>query len=123
MRKSMQLRLLRQQETKPTSNLPGRKRSLKSKTLKIKLTPLNIVSALCLVFGVWILMDKQAIAIQSGLPVKGILVSFSLLAALVAFISDLIFRKIIPSLGRLWAVQLVLISFVIILIIIIKVSL
>lgn len=87
--------------------------------MKVKLTPLNIVSALALVTAVLYLWYRKP---PQHVDVSGILAAFSFLVAVIAFISDLIFRKFIPSLKKLWIIESVLIVFIIILIFIIKVS-
>jgi len=71
--------------------------------LKVRLTPLNIISAVCLVLAVFVSV-------------------WSVVAAVLAFISDLIFRRLVPSLKKLWIIEGVLIVFVVILIFIIKAS-
>lgn len=89
--------------------------------MKVKLTPLNIVSALCLVVAVMLLLDKKA-SVPQYVDVTGLLSGFSFLTAVIAFISDQIFRKFIPSLKKLWIIESVLIVFIVILIFIIKAS-
>ncbi|SMC97395.1 hypothetical protein [Pedobacter nyackensis] len=89
--------------------------------MKVKLTPLNIVSALCLVVAVLLLLDKKDKGPQH-IDVSGLLIGFCFLATVVAFISDQIFRRFIPSLKKLWIIEGVLIVFIIILIFIIKAS-
>lgn len=89
--------------------------------MKVKLTPLNIVSALGLVVAVLILIEKK----DNGphhVDVSGLLSGFCFVAAVVAFISDQIFRKFVPSLKKLWIIESVLIVFIVILIFIIKAS-
>lgn len=89
--------------------------------MQIKLTPLNVVSAVCLVIAALLLFDKKAQ--QPGyVDITGLLIGFNLLTAVVAFVSDLIFRKFIPTLKKLWVVEGVLVIFIIILIFIIKTS-
>ncbi|WP_316792470.1 hypothetical protein [Pedobacter frigoris] len=87
--------------------------------MKVKLTPLNIVSALALVTAVLYLWYRKP---PEHVDVSGILAFFSFLVAVIAFVSDLIFRKFIPSLKKLWIIEGVLIAFIIILIFIIKAS-
>ncbi|WP_243732541.1 hypothetical protein [Pedobacter metabolipauper] len=88
--------------------------------MKIKLTPLNLVSALCLVIGVLLLTGKKPVSGNTNLT--ALLVGFSFLSAVIAFISDLIFRKFIPNLKKLWVIEIILIIFIVILIFIIKAS-
>lgn len=85
--------------------------------MKVKLTPLNIVSAACLVFGIFILWE-QGPEMKRPLPVSapGLLAGFCLISAAVFFVSDLVFRKFVPSLMKLWAIEGVLIVFMIVLV-------
>lgn len=87
--------------------------------LKLKLTPLNIVSAICVVSAVIILLDEKSPK-PGHVDATVLIVGFSLLTAMIAFVSDLIFRKFIPSLIKLWIIESVLVAFIIILIFIIK---
>lgn len=90
--------------------------------MKVKLTPLNIVSAICLVIAVMLLINKQDQANPKYVDISGILAGFSFLTAVVAFISDQIFRRFILNLKKLWVVEGVLVIFITILIFIIKAS-
>lgn len=80
--------------------------------MKVKLTPLNIVSAACLVFGIFILWGKGPVPVSG----PGLLAGFCLISATVFFVSDLVFRKFVPSLMKLWAIEGVLIVFMIVLV-------
>jgi hypothetical protein len=90
--------------------------------LKVKLTPLNIVSAICLVIAIMLLINRKDEGNPKYVDITGILIGFSFLTAVVAFISDQIFRRFILNLKKLWVVEGVLIIFIIILIFIIKAS-
>jgi len=90
--------------------------------LKVKLTPLNIVSAICLVIAVLLLINKKEEGNPKYVDITGILVGFSFLTAVVAFISDQIFRRFILNLKKLWVVEGMLVIFITILIFIIKAS-
>jgi hypothetical protein len=90
--------------------------------LKVKLTPLNIVSAICLVIAIMLLINKKEEGNPKYVDITGILIGFSALTAIVAFVSDQIFRRFILNLKKLWVVEGVLIIFIIILIFIIKAS-
>ena len=90
--------------------------------MKVKLTPLNIVSAICLVIAIMLLINKKDEGNPKYVDITGILIGFSFLTAVVAFISDQIFRRFILNLKKLWDVEGVLIIFIIILIFIIKAS-
>jgi len=90
--------------------------------LKIKLTPLNIVSAIGVAVSVLLFVSKAQPQRPQYIDVTGMMAWFSLLAALIFFVSDLIFRRFIPGLGKLWVVEGVLVVFIVILIFIIKSS-
>lgn len=90
--------------------------------MKVRLTPLNIVSAICLVIAIMLLINKKDEGNPKYVDITGILIGFSFLTAVVAFISDQIFRRFILNLKKLWVVEGVLIIFIIILIFIIKAS-
>lgn len=87
----------------------------------MKLTPLNIISSIGLVAGVMLMLSpKPALPIQGDMNTLVVVLIF--LTAVIAFISDLIFRKFIPQIKRLWIIESALIAFTIILIIILKIS-
>ncbi|WP_316780304.1 hypothetical protein [Pedobacter antarcticus] len=71
----------------------------------MKLTPLNIVTSGCLVMGVF-----------SGMT------GLYILGAIIAFISDLIFRKFIPLTRNLWVVEGAFLIFSLVLMIIFKMA-
>lgn len=89
--------------------------------MKVKLTPLNIVTAAFLVIAVSLLLEKDVPRSTGTINMTPILTGFSFLIALVSFVSDLIFRKFIPQLKKIWMVELAFILLTIALIIIIKV--
>jgi hypothetical protein len=87
----------------------------------VKLTPLNIVTSLGLVAGVLLTFSPDPpMPVQKD--INHIMVVLSFLTAVVAFISDLIFRKFIPEVKRLWLVESSLIVFTVILVVILKIS-
>lgn len=90
--------------------------------MKVKLTPLNIVSSICLVMGVLLLWNRQSVQRPGQIDMTDTLAGLSFLSAVVFFVSDLIFRKFITSLGKLWIVEGVLVIFIVILVFIIKSS-
>jgi hypothetical protein len=69
-----------------------------------------------------LLINKKEEGNPKYVDITGILIGFSFLTAIVAFISDQIFRRFILNLKKLWVVEGVLIIFIIILIFIIKAS-
>lgn len=91
--------------------------------LKLKLTPLNIVSSICLVASVMLFVSKAQPQRPNHIDVTGMLAWFSLLSAIIFFISDLIFRRFILNLKKLWIVEGVLVTFIIVLVLIITSSL
>ncbi|SEB16597.1 hypothetical protein [Pedobacter hartonius] len=87
----------------------------------MKLTPLNIVTSGCLVLALLMLFSpSQALSLQKGL--NGLLTGLCFLAAIIAFISDLIFRKFIPLLRNLWVVECAFIVFTVVLMVILKIT-
>jgi len=90
--------------------------------LKVKLTPLNIVSAVCLTAAILLLVNKKQTLQVTPDALVDLMAGLSILAAIVAFISDQIFRKFVLGIKKLWIVEGVLVVFIIILILIIKTS-
>ncbi|MGY4384585.1 hypothetical protein ACVWYN_001611 [Pedobacter sp. UYP24] len=91
--------------------------------MKIKLTPLNIVSAVCLTAAILLLYDKKELGNSTASSgIVDLMAGLSILAGIIAFISDQIFRKFVPSIKKLWIIEGVLIVFMIILIFIIRTS-
>jgi len=88
--------------------------------LKVKLTPLNIVSAFCLVAGILMLWGGRKPVRPQVADMSGMLAGFGFLSAVIFFISDLIFRKFVPDLGKLWLIEGVLVIFMVILLFILK---
>jgi hypothetical protein len=88
----------------------------------LKLTPLNIVTSGCLVLALLLFFSPdEQLPVQKGM--NGLLIGLCVLTAIIAFISDLIFRKFIPLLGKLWIVECALIVFTVVLMVILKVTL
>jgi hypothetical protein len=81
-----------------------------------------MVSSICLVAGVLLLWNKQPYSRAHYVDITTTLAGFSFLSAVVFFVSDLIFRKFITSLGKLWIIEGVLVIFIVILVFIIKSS-
>lgn len=95
------------------------KEAKKIKHSAIRLTPLNILAAGCLVAGYFFLTGDILGGKVEG-KLNWLFCLLSVFACLVSIISDLIFRKAIPSLKRLWIVESSLIIFTLVLILIIK---
>lgn len=86
------------------------------------MTPLNIVSALCLVAGTMMLFDEKSDA-SAGYPVaSSVLAGLSFLAAVVFFVSDLIFRRLVLNLGKLWVIEGMVVVLMVMIIFILKTS-
>ncbi|WP_235964605.1 hypothetical protein [Pedobacter gandavensis] len=90
--------------------------------MKVKLTPLNIISAIFITIAVVLLFEKRPPVHAHVIDLQPILIGFSLAIAVVAFVSDQIFRKFIPELKKIWIIECTVILFTILLFIIIKVS-
>lgn len=93
----------------------------KVQKVRLKLTPLNLVTAAILVAGCYFAFNKQV-----NLPVRGLHVLYfglCMLAVFVSFVSDLIFRRSLTSLRKVWIVEGAFIVFTIVLILIIKIVL
>jgi lysylphosphatidylglycerol synthetase-like protein (DUF2156 family) len=71
----------------------------------VRLTPLNILTSITLVSIAYLLLNRDG----EGWRVLGT-VSLFVLAAL-SFITDLIFRKFIKDLKRIWIIEVVFIIF------------
>lgn len=90
--------------------------------MKVKLTPLNIISAVCITVAAVLLFEKRQPVHAHVIDLQPILIGFSLVIAVVAFISDQIFRKFIPELKKIWIIECTVILFTVLLFVIIKVS-
>ena len=82
--------------------------------MNLRLTPLNILTALLLVSIAYLLLfpDEHGWRYLSAIPLGVILI--------ISFISDLLFRQLIVDLKRIWLFELLFLIFVVILILLIK---
>lgn len=82
--------------------------------MNLRLTPLNIISSILLVSIAYLFIYPD----QNGLRQLGIgpLIIFFILST----ISDLIFRRLVQNLKRIWLFELLFLIFVIILIVLIR---
>ncbi len=90
----------------------------KVKVPAIRLTPLNIITAMSLVaagFLVWKGFDDQL-----SKNFNGLFLVLSIFAALASFVCDLIFRKLVPLLRNLWIVQISFLVLTVVMILILK---
>lgn len=95
----------------------------KEKNVRLRLTPLNIVSAVFLVIAIYLLLEKkQPRGTAMYINLSGMLVGFSFLIAIVCFISDQIFRKFVPELKKIWILECFFVAITLLLIFIIKIS-
>lgn len=83
--------------------------------MKIRLTPLNVISSLLLVAVAWLFIFADDTGWRKLGAIPLIVLWF------LSFISDIIFRRYLKGLRRIWIVELVFIIFVAVLILIIQV--
>ncbi len=82
--------------------------------MNLRLTPLNLVTTLLLVSIIYLLSfpDEHGWRYLGAIPLGVILI--------ISFISDLLFRRLIVDLKRIWLFELLFLIFVVILILLIK---
>jgi hypothetical protein len=90
--------------------------------LKLKLTPLNIVTAICLVMAGLLIFNKAKVTGPVEQQVSGLWMAVCFLAAFIAFLSDQIFRKFIPLTRNLWVIEGAFIIFTLVFLFIIKLT-
>jgi len=93
----------------------------KIKPSSIRLTPLNVVTAMSLVAAGWMLLNGFGTPMERTINL--LIFGLCILGAVVSFVSDLIFRKSIPSLRNLWIVEVAFLVFTVVLILIIRIVL
>jgi hypothetical protein len=89
--------------------------------LKVKLTPLNIITAACLVGCVLLVFDKSIVG-PVNRAFNGLWIGICLLGAFISFLSDMIFRKFIPVLRNLWVIECAFVVFTLVFLFILKIS-
>jgi hypothetical protein len=82
--------------------------------MKIRLTPLNVISSLLIIAIAWLFIFAD----ENGWRKLGA-VSLIILWVL-SFVSDIVFRSFLKDLKRIWIIELVFIIFVALLILIIQ---
>ena len=82
--------------------------------MKLRLTPLNIVSSLLLVSIAYQLFFPDEIGFNELGSIPLIILLF------LSFVTDQIFRRLIPQLKRIWLIELLFLIFVAVLMILIK---
>ena len=82
--------------------------------MKIRLTPLNIVSSTLIVASAYLIIfpDESGWRLLGTIPLLGM--------AIIAFVADLIFRRSFVNLKRIWIVEALFLIFVAVLILIIQ---
>jgi hypothetical protein len=90
--------------------------------LKAKLTPLNIITAVCLVGCVMLIFDKSPGVGPVNRAFNGLWIGICLLGAFISFLSDMIFRKFIPVLRNLWVIECAFVVFTLVFLFILKIS-
>ncbi|MFN0257027.1 hypothetical protein [Pedobacter ureilyticus] len=88
--------------------------------MKVKLTPLNIVSALSIMAVAGLIVDKSWLLAPANHERKGLFIAFGVLVFFVSFLCDQIFRKFIPTLARLWLVQLMVVILAVVFVLVLK---
>ena len=91
----------------------------KIKKPSLKFTPLNIIVAISLVGAIHFATLSTGNTMERGM--NGLFFALCMLAVFVFAVSDLIFRKVFPSLKKLWIVELSFIAFAIIMTLILKI--
>lgn len=82
--------------------------------MKLRITPLNILTSIIVVSIIYLLIYRDA----EGWRVLG---SVSLiLLAILCFVTDLIFRRFLKDLKRIWIIEIVFIIFAAVLMLIVK---
>lgn len=85
--------------------------------MKLRLTPLNIITALSLAFLVLSFFEKSG---PRHFDMRGLYKLLLAALVLVSFISDMIFRFTIKNLKRIWFVEMVFIALTVILFLILQ---
>ncbi|WP_026899104.1 hypothetical protein [Daejeonella oryzae] len=83
--------------------------------MNIRFTPLNVISALLLVGGIYFMFFDAS----AGFELYGII--SLLFMVLICFVADLVFRRLLSDTKRIWLFELLFIIFVAALITIIRV--
>lgn len=89
--------------------------------MRLKITPLNILSAMALMLSVVLLVDHKRFVAPNNQNYIGLMVAFCLLVVFASFLADQVFRKLVPSLGRIWVLELALIALAVITTLVLKV--
>jgi hypothetical protein len=91
----------------------------KVKTSGIKVTPLNIITAMSLVAAGFLMFKGFDDKLYKNF--NGLYLALCVFAALASFVCDLIFRKLVPLLRNLWIVQISFLVLTVVMILILKI--
>jgi hypothetical protein len=82
--------------------------------MKLRLTPLNIVTSLLIVSTIFLPLSQDGNLFRKigGIPF--------IILVILSFITDQVFRRFIPELKRIWLIELLFLIFVAVLMILIK---
>lgn len=84
---------------------------------RIKITPLTIVTAICIFYaGLFVLEDKES-SIASDHYRRAL---YTLILAVVLFITDIVFRRIVSNTKWIWFIQVSFIALIAVMILIFK---
>jgi len=84
---------------------------------RIKITPLSIVTAICIFYAGLFLMEDTRSFIVSDYYIRAL---YTLILAIVLFITDVVFRRIVPNTRWIWLIQTSFIVLIAIMILIFK---
>lgn len=90
--------------------------------MKVKVTPLNFVTAISLVMAGLLIFNKAKVINGMEQQVNGLWMAVCFLSAFIAFLSDQIFRKFIPLTRNLWVIEGAFIVFTLVFLFILKLS-
>jgi hypothetical protein len=89
--------------------------------MKLKITPLIVISALCVLTAIWIPFAPEIEqGHRSGVNVPWIMPLLMLFGALVAFGADHLIKKYTPELKKVWITELVIVCFTILYAVLLK---
>jgi hypothetical protein len=82
--------------------------------MKFRITPLNILTSFLLVGSVYLIIfaDKEGWRFLGTIPL--------LVIAVISFVTDLIFRRTLRNLKRIWIVEMLFVIFVVLIMLIIQ---
>jgi hypothetical protein len=69
---------------------------------ELKLTPLTIIIALCVMYGFYLILGLDEMKTGVNPIIKGL---FSFLVAVILFLTDILFRRFVENRKWLWLIQ------------------